>query len=172
MSRKRNRNRGAMPDLKKRFMDEHPFLGKPGLWILAGHGMSGDPLHRVPMQGRMQVSHEEGKIVTVGEMSVISRSNPVNFQVSYEMTPSRDDLVLDFFQANEPVGDMRGKVVLFDDRIVSTYTSGDRSLTGYEVLHRMGDQRYAVTGALLSDGKILNLWKLDLVRPVENGEQD
>jgi len=160
-----------MADLKKLFRGEHPFISEPGLWIAAGHGMSGDPLDRIPIQGRMKISHEEGKIVNVGEMSVVSRSNPVTFQTAYDMTPSGDELALDFFQANESVGDLSGKVVAFDDRIVSTYASGDGSLTGCEVLFRMGDNRYAATGSLLEDGKLINLWKLDLIRPSENMPQ-
>ena len=105
-------------------------------------------------------------------MSVVSRVNPVTFQTTYEMTPSEDELVLDFFQANESVGDLRGRVVFFDDRLISTYTSGDGSLTGCEVLHRMGENRYAATGNLLGNGKLINLWKLDLVRPAEGGPQE
>lgn len=161
-----------MTDLKKLFKGEHPFLTEPGFWIVAGHGMSGAPLDRVPIQGRMQISHEDGKIVNLGEMSVVSRSNPITFQTSYDMTPADDELVLDFFQANETVGDLRGKVVVFDDRLVSTYTSGDGSMTGCEVLHRMGDNRYAATGTLVGNGTLINLWKLDLVRPAENGPQE
>jgi len=161
-----------MVDLKKLYKGEHPFLSDPGFWVVAGHGMSGEPLDRMPIQGRMQVSHEGGKILNIGEMSVVSRSNPLTFQTSYEMTPSGDELLLDFFQANESVGDLKGKVVVFDDRLISTYASGDGSLTGWEVLHRMGDNRYAATGSLLGAGNLLNLWKLDLVRPVEDGSQE
>jgi hypothetical protein len=160
-----------MADLRKLFRKEHPFLTEPGIWIVAGHGMSGEPLDRVPIQGRMLISHEDGKIVTIGEMSVVSRSNPITFQTAYQMTPAKDELVLDFFQANEPVGDLRGKVVVFDDRIVSNYSSGDGSLAGCEVLHKMGDNRYAATGTLTSNGQLVNLWKLDLVRPIEEGPQ-
>jgi hypothetical protein len=159
-----------MIDLKKLFKKEHPLLTEPASWIAAGHGMSGDPLDRIPIQGRIWISHENGKIVNTGEMSVVSRSNPMTFNTSYELTPTQDELVLDFFQANDPVGNMVGKVVAFDDRLVSTYTSGDGSLTGFEVLHRLGDNRYAVTGTLTREGQILNLWKLDLVRPAEEGE--
>ena len=160
-----------MVNLKKLFKGEHPFLTEPGFWIVAGHGMSGEPLDRVPIQGRIQISHENGKILNIGEMSVVSRSNPLTFQTSYEMMPSVDALQLEFLQVNESVGDLKGKVVVFDDRIISTYTSGDGSLTGCEVLHRMGENRYAVTGTLLGDGKLVNLWKLDLVRPVEDRPQ-
>jgi len=156
-----------MADLKKLFRGEHPFVSEPGSWVVAGHGMTGDPLNRVPIQGRMRIRHEKGRIVNVGEMSVVSRSNPVTFQTAYDMTPTEDELALDFFQANEPVGDLRGKVVAFDDRIVSTYASGDGSLTGCEVLFKMGDNRYAATGTLMENGRLVNLWKLDLVRPAE-----
>lgn len=156
-----------MADLNKLFKGEHPFLSKPGSWFAAGHGMSGDPLDRMPIQGKMEVSHEEGKIVTIGEMSIVSRTNPMTFQTSYELTPSPDELILEFYQPNEGVGDLRGKVAVFDDRIISTYSSGDGTLTGYEVLHRMGDNRYAATGTLVENGKLVNLWKLDLVRPAE-----
>jgi len=83
-----------------------------------------------------------------------------------------DELVLDFFQANEPVGDLTGKVVVFDDRLVSSYTSGDGTLTGFEVLHRLGDNRYAATGTLTKTGRLVNLWKLDLVRPAEDTYQE
>ncbi len=165
-----------MSDLKKLFRKEHPFITEPDTWIVAGHSMSGDPLDRVPVQGRIQITHEEGKIVNLGEMAFVSKSNPVTFQTAYELTPTEDELVLDFFQANESVGDLRGKVVAFDDRLISSYTSGDGSLTGTEVFYKTGDNRYAVTGTLVSGGRIISLWKLDLVRPAaeevqENSEQ-
>jgi len=172
------RSKRTMADLKKLFKGEHPFLTEPGFWIAAGHGMSGEPLDRVPIQGRMQISHEEShegkKIVNIGEMSIVSRSNPMTFHTSYELTLSGDELVLNFFQANEPVGDLRGQVVVFDDRLVSTYSSNDGSLTGCEVLHRMGENRYAATGTIFGEGKLINLWKLDLVRPAkdESHEKD
>ena len=160
-----------MSDLKKLFRGEHPFISEPGMWIVAGHGMSGDPLTRVPIQGRVQISHVDGKIVNTGEMSVVSRaSEAATFQVSYELTPSEDELVLFFNQNNEPVGDLTGRVAAFDDRLISSYASGDGSLTGYEVLHRLGENYYAVTGTLNSHGSLVNLWKLDLVRP--HSEED
>ena len=84
------------------------------------------------------------------------------------MLPTPDELVLDFFQANEAAGNLTGKVVVFDDRLISTYTSGDGSMTGSEVLQKMGDNRYAATGTFLQNGKLVNLWKLDLVRPAED----
>jgi hypothetical protein len=124
------------------------------------------------VQGRIQITHEEGKIVNLGEMAFVSKSNPVTFQTAYELTPTQDELVLDFFQANESVGDLRGKVVAFDDRLISSYTSGDGSLTGTEVFYKTGDNRYAVTGTLVSDGQIISLWKLDLVRPAAEEVQE
>lgn len=161
-----------MSDLKKLFKGEHPFITDPGLWIVAGHGLSGDPLNRIPIQGRMQVKHSDGKIENTGEMSVVSRTNPVTFQTLYEMVPTDDELVLDFFQSNQSVGDLKGKVVVVDDRIVSSYASGDGRFAGCEVLMRMGDNRYAATGTLQEGGQLVNLWKLDLVRPVEGGGQE
>ncbi|UCG37737.1 MAG: hypothetical protein JSV00_05885 [bacterium] len=159
-----------MKELKKLFRGDHPFITQPGLWLVAGHGMFGDPLERVPVQGRVQISHLDGKILNDGEMSLVSRTaEGSSFHTSYEMSPTEDELVLSFFQANESVGDLRGKVVGFDDRLISTYTSGDGALTGFEVLHKMGDNRYAVTGTLLDRGQVVNLWKLDLVRPSAEG---
>ena len=61
-----------MSDLKKLFRKEHPFITEPDTWIVAGHSMSGDPLDRVPVQGRIQITHEEGKIVNLGEMDEIA----------------------------------------------------------------------------------------------------
>ena len=163
-----------MDDLKKLFRGEHPFITEPGIWVIAGHGMSGEPLNRVPIQGRVQITHLDGKIVNDGEMSIVSRvSEAMSFQVSYEMTPTDDELVLAFRQFDESVGDLSGKVVAFDDRLISSYTSGDGSLTGCEVLHRMGENHYAVTGTLTSNGNLVNLWKLDLVRPsADTGSPD
>lgn len=162
----------TVADLAKIFRGDHPFVSEPGTWIAAGHGMSGDPLDRIPIQGRVRISHVGGRIMNEGEMSVVSRSNPLTFQTSYELTPTGDPLVLEFYQENGSVGDLRGKVVAFDDRLVSSYISGDGSMTGCEVFHRMGDNRYAVTGNLLSNGHLMNLWKLDLVRPSTAGSED
>ena len=57
----------------------------------------------------------------------------------------------------------------FDDRLVSSYTSGHGGLNGCEIMHKMGENHYAVTGALVSNGNLVNLWKLDLVRPLADG---
>ena len=119
----------------------------------------------------MEISHREGRIHNEGIMSTVSRSSPMTFQTSYVMAPTEDESTLTFFQANEGVGDLEGRVVAFDDRLISSYTSGDGKLTGCEVLHRMGENRYAVTGTLLSEGRLANLWKLDLVRPVEDSTE-
>ncbi len=167
-----SRSGTVLVDLKKLFKGDHPLLSDPGFWVVAGHGLTGKPLHRVPIQGTMQITHEDGKIVNLGEMSVVSRSSPSTFQTSYVLSLTEDRSVLDFFQSNEPVDDLRGKVVVFDDRLVSTYVSGDGSLTGFEVLHRLGDYRYAATGSLLGNGELVNLWKLDLIRPASDELQE
>jgi hypothetical protein len=159
-----------MADLKKLFRGEHPFITQPTTWVVAGHGMSGEPLNRLPIQGRVRITHLEDRIVNHGEMTIISRdSGSTIIPVSYDMTPTDDELVLTFHQVNEAVGDLTGKVVAFDDRLVSSYTSGDGSLKGCEVLHRMGENHYAVTGTLSSNGSLVNLWKLDMVRPLTDG---
>jgi hypothetical protein len=156
----------VMTDLSKLFRGEHPFITQPATWMVAGHGMSGEPLKRIPIQGRVQITHQDGKVFNYGEMSVVSRSTEAkSFTSSYEMTPTEDELVLTFHQLNESVGDLSGRVVAFDDRLVSSYTSGDGSLMGCEVLYKMGENHYTVTGTLVSKGKLVNLWKLDLVRP-------
>jgi len=152
-------------DLKKLFRGEHPFISEPAAWIVAGHGLSGEPLARAPVHGRFQVFHRDGKVVIHGEMAMISRaSGSVSFPTIYEMTPTEDDLTLSFFQPNEGVGHLSGKVIAFDDRLISSYTSGDGTLVGVEVFLKMGENRYTVTGCLLNTGKVINLWKLDLVR--------
>jgi hypothetical protein len=159
-----------MADLKKLFRGEHPFITQPATWVVAGHGMSGDPLNRVPIQGHVRITHLESRVVNEGEMTLFSRDSGITIiPVSYQMTPTEDELVLTFHQANEEVGDLAGKVVAFDDRLISSYTSGDGRLKGCEVLHRMGDNHYAVTGCLVSNGSLVNLWKLDLVRPLTDG---
>lgn len=159
-----------MADLKRLFRGEHPFVTRPGTWVVAGHGMSGEPLNRLPIQGRVRIAHLEDRIVNDGEMTIISReSGSTVLPVSYEMTPTDDELVLTFHQVNEAVGDLMGKVVAFDDRLISNYTSGDGRIKGCEVLHRMGENHYAVTGSLTSNGILVNLWKLDLVRPLNGG---
>ena len=153
-------------DLKKLFRGEHPFISEPAVWIVAGHGLSGEPLTRAPVHGRLHIIHRVGKVVIHGERAQIYRaSGSASFPAIYEMTPTEDDLMLAFFQPNEAVGHLSGKVIAFDDRLISSYTSGDGTLTGVEVFLKMGENRYAVTGSLLSAGKVLNLWKLDLVRP-------
>jgi hypothetical protein len=159
-----------MTDLSKLFRGEHPLITQPGTWIIAGHSMSGEPMRRVPVQGHTRITHLDGRIVNEGEMTIMSReSGAASISVSYEMTPTDDELVLSFHQANEQLGHLSGKVVAFDDRLVSSYTSGDGSLKGCEIMHKMGENHYAVTGTLVSNGNLVNLWKLDLVRPLADG---
>jgi hypothetical protein len=157
-----------MTDLSKVFKGEHPLFSEPAHWVAAGHGLwsnQGENLNRVPLEGRVRIIHEEGKIINRGEMSFVSKIDPIQFSTTYELTPTGDNLVMEFFQEHEEVGDLRGKVVFFDDRLVTNYTSGDGHLHGSEVFAKMGDNRYTVTGSLTHDGELLNLWKMDLVRP-------
>lgn len=157
-----------MTDLAEIFKGEHPLFSEPAQWVAAGHGLwssPGEPLNRVPLEGRVRILHEDGRIINRGEMSFVSKIDPIVFSTTYELTPTEDELVMDFFQENGEVGDLHGKVVFFDDRLVSSYTSGDGHLQGSEVFARMGENRYTVTGCLTHDGQLLNLWKLDLVRP-------
>lgn len=153
-----------MSDLTKLFNKEHPFVSEPDEWILVGHGMSGDLKRRVPMEGRSNISHQDGRIVNEGIISFVSASDPVTFQSYYELTPTETPSVLAFFQENEAVGDLKGEVVAFYDRLISVYQSGDGSLAGSEVFIKMSENLYTVTGNLTREGKILNLWKLDMVR--------
>ena len=154
-----------MGDLTKLLRGAHPFLSSPGPWIMAGHGMHGSPLDKVPMQGQTDVRHEQGKVINEGTMKVVSAADPASFSTRYEITPTQDRLRFDFFQANTDVGDMTGTVVAIDDRLVSTYASGDGTLLGMEVMHRLGDFRYAVTGSLVREGRLVSIWKFDMVRP-------
>jgi len=153
-----------MSDLTKLFNKDHPFISEPDEWIIVGHGMNGDMKRRIPMEGRSKVSHRDGKIVNEGVMSFVSASDPVTFQSYYELTPTEIPAVLAFYQENEPVGDLKGEVVAFYDRLISVYHSGDGSLAGSEVFIKMSENLYTVTGSLTREGKILNLWKLDMVR--------
>ncbi|UCF31594.1 MAG: hypothetical protein JSV26_04055 [bacterium] len=154
-----------MTDLGRLFRGEHPFISSPGKWILVGHGMTGGDMKRIPMEGQIEIIHGGGKILTRGSMNLVSHVDQVSFSSQYEMTPTEIPEVLSFFQANPEVGDLRGQVVAFDDRIISSYRSGDGALVGTEVFLRVSDRRYLVTGSLTRGDRIVNLWKLDMVRP-------
>jgi hypothetical protein len=156
-----------MSDLTRLFNRDHPFISEPDDWIIVGHGMNSDLKQRIPMEGRSKISHRDGKIVNEGTISIVSASNPVTLQSRYELTPTETPSVLSFYQENESVGDLEGEVVAFYDRLISIYHSGDGSLAGSEVFIKMSENRYTVTGSLTRDGKILNLWKLDMVRQSE-----
>ncbi len=156
-----------MSDLTRLFNRDHPFISEPDEWIIVGHGMKSDLNDRIPMEGRSRISHRDGKIVNEGTMSVVSASDPVTFESRYELTPTETPSVLAFYQKNEAVRDLEGEVVAFYDRLISVYRSGDGSLTGSEVFIKMSENRYTVTGSLTRNGKILNLWKLDMVRQSE-----
>lgn len=161
-----------MADLTRILRGSHPFLSSPGPWILAGHGMHGSPLNKVPMHGETEVRHEGGKVINEGAMRLVSSAPSASFTSRYEITPTEDRLRFDFFQANTEVGNLHGTVVAIDDRLVSTYASGDGTLTGMEVMHRLGDFRYAVTGSLVSQGQLVSVWKFDMVRPAGNAQED
>ncbi len=162
-----------MANLKKLFGKEHPFLGEPGEWVVLGHGMYGEQLIRVPIEGKVVISHRKGKIINEGTMSVVSSTEPVTFSSRYELSLTDNPEILSFFQVNEELGDMRGQVIVFDDRIISFYSSGDETVTGSEVFLKLGENRYTVTGGLYSAGFVVNLWKLDMVRQAkEEKEQE
>lgn len=153
-----------MSDLAKLFNRDHPYLSEPDEWIIVGHGMSGEMTRRIPVKGTSKISHRDGKIVNEGSISFVSASEPVSIESYYELTPTDTPAVLAFHQKNEQVGGLKGEVVAFYDRLISVYHSGNGLLAGSEVFIKMSENLYTVTGSLTREGKIVNLWKLDMVR--------
>ncbi len=152
-----------MADLTRVFSAAHPFLSEPGEWIVLGLGISGADLSRFPLDGRTNVYHEEGKIRVEGLMSVLGKEN-LHFTSTFTLEPSDNENLLAYSQAGPQVGGMTGELLRVDDRLVVTYASGDGTLQGVEVYHRMGDNRYAVTGSVSRQGSFVSVWKVDMVR--------
>jgi hypothetical protein len=157
-----------LTDLGKLFKGEHPFICDPGQWIVVGHGLTGKEMKSVPIEGQIQIRHQGEKVISDGTMKVVSHVDQVSFKSYYEMTPTDMTGILSFYQPNEEVGDLRGQVIAFDDRIISSYVSGDGSLAGTEIFQRISDRRYSVTGSLTKEGEVVNLWKMEMVRLVED----
>ncbi len=156
-----------MTDLKKLFAKAHPFLTEPGEWLTVGMGMQGSDLARFPLDGRTNVYHEEGKIRIEGFLSVIEREGK-DFTTGYELFPTGRDNLLEYRQESPELEGLRGEMLWVEDRLVTTFASGDGTLHGCEVLHRMGENRYAVTGFVSRAGSFVSVWKVDLVRKADS----
>lgn len=157
-----------MSDLTKVFSSAHPFLSDPGEWLVVGAGISGADLSRFPLDGRTNVYHEEGRIRVEGLMSVLGKEN-LHFTSTFTLAPSDHEKLLAYTQPSPEVGDLAGEMLWVDDRLVVAYASGDGTLQGSEVYHRMGENRYAVTGSVSRQGSFVSVWKVDMVRQAKDG---
>jgi hypothetical protein len=152
-----------MTDFWGQFAKTHPFINEPGEWLTIGMGMQGADLSRFPLDGRTNVYHEEGRIRVEGFLSVIEREEK-SFTTCYHLLPTDHENLLEYRQESRQLGDLRGEMVCMDDRLVTSFASGDGALQGCEVLHRLGENRYTLTGFVSREGSFVSLWKVDLVR--------
>jgi hypothetical protein len=150
-------------DLAGLFDKNHPFISEPGEWLTLGAGVSGTDLARFTLDGRTNVYHEDGRIRVEGFMSVIAYEGK-NFVTGYTLEPTEHPNLLEYRQENPEVGGVRGELLWMDDRLVVTFASGDGTLNGNELFHKLGDNRYTVTGSVSREGSFVSVWKVDLVR--------
>lgn len=154
-------------DLTRIFAKAHPFVTEPGEWHTLGVGIQGADLTRFALDGRTNVYHEEGAIRVEGFMSVVANEGQ-NFVTGYRLLPTEHENLLAYRQENPEVGGIKGELLWLDDRLVTSFASGNGVLAGSEILHKSGDNRYSVTGFIAREGSFVTAWKVDLVRQARN----
>jgi len=144
-------------------MTAHTFLFQPARWQV--NGVFVDPAGKsLSMEGHSIVLHGEeiwsltGKIHLTGEATV----EIVN---DYRIVPFAPGELQTCWTSHHPaLGNLKGRFVIINDTILSSFESDDHHFRGAEWLRRIDADNYENRGVLFASEHLLSAWAADLRR--------
>jgi hypothetical protein len=144
-------------------MTVHTFLFEPARW--QANGVFIDPAGKtLPMTGHAVVLHGEGIWSLTGKLHLIGEST-VEIVNDCRIVPfPPGELQTTWTSQNPALGTLKGRFVIFNDTILSSFESDDHLFRGTEWLRRLGADSYENRGVLFERERLLSAWAVELRR--------
>lgn len=141
----------------------HTFLFEEGVWRAEGTYIDGSntPLRA---EGTITITHTPERWINEGALKLLLES-PVEFQNRYEIVPFEEGSDHTTWQSFNPViGELKGRIVIVDDSLISVYKSEDGQYSGSEYLLRVSETVYSNRGFAFKDTEKISSWAVQLTR--------
>jgi len=139
----------------------HTFLFQEGPWEARGY-YSDQEAGRYPVRGEVRITHEKNIWISDGILLVLA-TPASKISNRYEIVPfKKGQDYTNWKSVNPTLGEFVGKFVVFDDSIISNYTSKNYEFSGSEFLLRVTGKHYWNRGVLFQGNQKLSSWALEL----------
>ena len=145
----------------KNMGNDHTFLFREGLWAVRGY-YSDQGESRFPVRGEIRITQEKNVWISDGLLLVLA--TPASKICNrYEIIPFKKGRDYTSWKSVNPaLGDLVGRFVVFDDSIISNYTSKNYEFSGNEFFLRVDSKHYWNRGVLFQGDHKLSSWGLEL----------
>ncbi len=142
---------------------QHTFLFEEAVWKAAGKYFD-DANNEFSMEGMAKISHKDNQWLNEGYMKVLS-TEPQDFFNYYEIEPFNPTNGFTAWTSYNPtLGLLKGKYMIVDDTIISTFESEYSNHSGVEYLLQNDVNTYLNRGFTFMGNKKLASWSIILKR--------
>lgn len=144
-------------------MTAHSFLLEPARW--QAEGVFIDPERQtLPMSGQTIILHGEEIWSLTGKLH-LTGENPVEIVNDYRIVPFASGELQTTWTSHHPaLGSLKGRFVIVNDTILSTFESDDHLFRGTEWLRRIDGEHYENRGVIFRGERLLSAWAAELWR--------
>lgn len=144
-------------------MTTHTFLLEPARWHVSG--VLVDPAGQsLPLSGQTIILHGEGIWSLTGKLHLAGEST-VEIVNDYRILPFPPGELQTIWTSHNPtLGNLKGRFVIVNDTILSTFESDGHHFRGTEWLRRLDAENYENRGVLFQEERLLSAWTADLRR--------
>jgi len=146
---------------------DHTFLFEEAVWQVQGKYFDAEN-NEFEMDGMAKISHKQMHWLNEGYMRVHTKE-PHDFFNFYEITPFGKETDFTNWESYNPsMGLLKGKYMIIDDTIISSFKSEYSSYSGVEYLKKTDSATYQNRGFSFRGEKKLASWSLTLKKIVDN----
>jgi len=144
-------------------MTDHTYLFEEATWDAEGIFTDADG-NQLPIEGAATVSHNPDNWMLSGKL-LIQSEPPLEVENHYAINPFRGGSLETSWTAHNPaLGQLRGRFVIVEDTLISTFASPDGTLHGTEILVQVDDDSYENRGMLFQGDQLVSTWAISLSR--------
>lgn len=143
----------------------HSYIFQEGVWTANGVYMGADE-KVVPCTGEVNITHGGEVWLLECRLTIAPQSDEKETQrMKNIIEPWAEGRKATAWTAVNPeLGEIRGRYVLVEDSIVSSYETKDGEYSGMEFISKTGDDTYTSRAALLHRGSRISFFALELKR--------
>jgi hypothetical protein len=141
----------------------HTFLFEEGVWRAEGTYIDGSNTS-LRAEGFITITHTPERWINEGALRLLLEK-PIEFQNRYEIVPFEEGHDFTTWNSFNPViGELKGRIVIVDDSLISVYRSDNEEYSGSEYLLQVNERVYANRGFAFKENDKISSWAVSLTR--------